>query len=132
MPMAIPKKVLVVDDEPNFLKLLSTRLRVMGYQVITVSDGKAALEKVRKEKLDAVLLDILMPKLDGLKTLREIRKTHKQLPVYFLTAFSNERRFEAARKLGASGFIVKTDDLGQAIRNITSSLSLASKYRPAR
>ena len=130
--MAVPKKVLVVDDEPNFLKLLSTRLRVKGYQVITAPDGEAALEKIRKDKPDAVLLDILMPKLDGLKTLREIRKTHKQLPVYVLTAFSNERRFGAAKRLGASGFIVKNDDLGQAIRNITSSLSLASKYRPVR
>ena len=130
--MAVPKKVLVVDDEPSFLEVLSTRLRAEGYRVITAPDGEAALKKIRKDKPDAVLLDILMPKLDGLKTLREIRKTHKRLPVYVLTAFSNEQRFGAAKKLGASGFIVKTDDLARAIRNVTSSLSLASRYRPVR
>ena len=130
--MAVPKKVLVVDDEPNFLKMLSVRLRAEGYEVITALDGEDALKKIKSDQPDAVLLDILMPKLDGLKTLREIRKTHKQLPVYVLTAFSNEQRFGAAKKLGASGFIVKTDNLGRAIRNVTSSLNLASKYRPTR
>ena len=124
------KKVLVVDDEPVFLEVLSTRLRAEGYRVITASDGEAALKKIRTEKPDAVLLDILMPKLDGLKTLRKIRQSRKRLPVYVLTAFSNEQRFGSAKKLGASGFIVKSDDLGRAIRNVTSSLSLASRYRP--
>lgn len=123
------KKVLLVDDEPDLIKLFKFRLEANGFEVVTAADGKEALEKIRKEKPDVVLLDIQMPKLDGLKVLREIRKTDKRLPVFMLTAFSDQARFEEASKLEASGFIVKTSDLQTEIENITSALRLSGKYR---
>ena len=126
------KKVLVVDDEAEFLNILRNRLEADGYEVVTASDGEEALQKVKSEKPDIVLLDIQMPKLDGLKTLEKIRKISKHLPVYMLTAFSNPERFELANKLNASGFLVKSGDLKRQIGDITSSLHLSSKFRPGK
>lgn len=131
-PEAVPlsRKVLVVDDEPGFVSLVRARLKAEGYEVIAAADGEEALLKVKDEKPDVVLMDILMPKLDGLKTLRRLRKLDKLLPVYMLTSFSSPERFEEAKKLGAAGFIVKSGDLKQQLERITGSLSLSQKFRP--
>lgn len=123
------KKILVVDDEPVFLDLLRIRLESKGYEVDTASSGKEALRKVRRERPDAVLLDILMPKVNGLDILKEIRSYDKRLPVFMVTAFSNEERFKLANKLNASGFIVKTSDLKDELKNIDTALRLVGKYK---
>ncbi|MFA6142907.1 MAG: response regulator [Candidatus Omnitrophota bacterium] len=123
------KKILVVDDEIEFLEMLRIRLEVSGFDVITATNGQDALEKINKEKPNAVLLDVLMPGIDGLGVLKKIRKTDKDLPVYIITAFSNEERFKVANKLGASGFIVKTVDLKKEIENITTALNLSDKFK---
>ncbi len=126
------KKILVVDDEPDFLKMVRARLEEDGHEVVVAADGEEALRKVKSEKPDVVLLDILMPRMDGLKVLRRIRQADRHLPVYMMTSFSTTERFGLAKKLGAAGFIVKTNDLKREIRNITSSIRLASKYRSPR
>ena len=63
-------KILVVDDEPNIVKLLQSRLENNGYSVIVAYDGQEALEKARKEKPDLILLDLMLPKIDGYKVCR--------------------------------------------------------------
>lgn len=126
------KKVLVVDDEQEFLGILSVRLEAEGYEVVTAMDGEEGLRKVKSEKPDVVLLDIQMPKQDGLKTLEKIRKFSKRLPVYMLTAFSNPERFKLAGKLSASGFLVKNGDLKRQVADIASSLRLSAKFHPGR
>ena len=123
------EKILVVDDEPDFLKVMKLRLEANNYEVITAGDGEEALEKIKQHQLKAVLLDILMPGFDGLKTLEIIRKQNKDLPVFIITAFCNEERFKQARELGASGFIVKANDLKKQIADITGLLRLSSKYK---
>lgn len=123
------RKVLVVDDEIDFLDLLRSRLEASGYSVITAMNGEDALDKVKKEKPDAVLLDILMPGLDGLDVLKRIRKEDERLPVFIITAFSNEERFRMANKFNASGFIIKTEDLQVEIGNITKTLDIADRYK---
>lgn len=125
------KKILVVDDEPDFLKLIKIRLEASGYDVVTVTDGKTALEKIKTENPSAVLLDILMPELDGLEVLKRIRQENKDLPVFIITAFSNEERFRMANKLNASGFIVKTSDLKDEIEHIDGVLRMSDKYKGA-
>lgn len=123
------KAILVVDDEPDFLNMIKIRLEANNYEVLTAMNGEEALSKIKGEKIDVVLLDILMPQLDGLETLKKIRQIKKDLPVFMITAFSNEERFELADKLNASGFIVKTGDLNKEIDNITGILNLADKYK---
>jgi CheY-like chemotaxis protein len=122
------KKILVVDDEPDFLEVIRVRLEANNYRVVTAVNGKEAMAKLKKEKPDAVLLDILMPKVDGLETLKKIRKQDENLPVFIITAFSNEERFKLARKFKASGFIRKTSSLQKEVENITTVLRMADKY----
>lgn len=126
------RKILVVDDEIDFLRVISMRLEANNYEVIAVQTGEEALEKIKSEKPAAVLLDILMPGIDGLEVLKRIRKIDEKLPVYIITAFSTEERFKVANKFGASGFIVKTDDLAKEVENITSALDMASKYHKSK
>ena len=123
------KKILVVDDEQDFLRVLKNRLESMDYEVVTASNGNMALAKIKTDKPDAVLLDIMMPIFDGIQTLKEIRKTDKNLPVFMLTASSDTKRFKSAKDLNASGFIIKTGDLKIEINNITNFLNLAAKYK---
>lgn len=123
------KKILVVDDEIDFLEIMKSRLEANGYDVAIVMNGNEAVEKVKAERPDAVLLDIMMPGIDGLDVLKEIRSDDEKLPVFMITAFSNEERFRIANKYNASGFIVKTDDLQAAINSITSALNIADRYR---
>lgn len=124
------KKILLVDDEPNFVELIKHRLQVNGYEVIAAADGKEALDILKKEKFDAVLLDIMMPQMDGLTALKMLRKQDKDLPVFMLTAHSDREQFKQANHLGASGFIVKTADLQKEIANISSFLRISDKYKP--
>ena len=123
------KKILIVDDEPDFTTMVKTRLESSGYSVISAADGKEGMEKIEAEKPDAVLLDILMPGIDGLKVLEKIRRKNKQLPIFMISAYSDEKRFKLAKKLNASGFIIKTGDLQKEVENITSILEVADKYK---
>lgn len=122
-------RVLVVDDEPDFLRMIQVRLESEHYEVVTAAGGREALELMKKSPPDAVLLDIMMPDMDGLEVLRKIRRFSKDLPVFMLTAFSDEKRFVAARKLNASGFVTKTDWMGEGMKNVTSALRLCARFQ---
>ena len=115
-------KILLVDDEPMFVEIIKARLEADGCEVITASDGKQAIDKITEDKPDAVLLDILMPVLDGMSALEMIRKKNKELPVYILTAFSTEDRIKEAKRVGASGFLVKDGELKKEIGDIVDKL----------
>ena len=81
-------KILIVDDEPDFAQLLKKRLEINGYEVIIAVNGNEGLEKIKIERPDVVLLDILMPEKDGYTMLREMRDDEliKNTPVIMLTA----------------------------------------------
>jgi len=123
------KKILLVDDEIDFLQLLKARLEANGYNVETAMNGKEALEKFQRKKPDALILDVMMPEINGLEVLREIRKEDQKIPIFIITAFSNEERFKAANQFNASGFIMKTSDLQSEIDNINVTLGIAEKYK---
>jgi len=115
-------KILLVDDEPMFLEMLKTRLEFLDCEVITASNGEEALDKIEKDNPHAVLLDILMPVLDGMATLEMIRKKDKNLPVFMLTAFSSQNRINKAKMLGATGFLFKDGELKIEIGDIVNQL----------
>ncbi|MCX5678034.1 MAG: response regulator [Candidatus Omnitrophica bacterium] len=121
--------ILIVDDEAEFVELMQMRLEANGYEVITANNGKAAIERVEKDKPDAILLDIMMPEIDGLSVLKEVRSKDAKLPVFIITAFSNEEKVKTASKLNASGFIVKTQDLGREVKNITAAIEIYEKFK---
>ncbi len=123
------RKILVVDDEIDFLEMIKLRLEANGYNVITAMNGNEALEKFAKEKPSAILLDILMPGMDGIDVLKKIRKENTNIPVFIITAFSNEERFKIANKFNASGFMFKTNDLQREIQNITSAINISKDFK---
>lgn len=123
------KKILVVDDEIDFLEFAKKRLEANGYDVVSASNGKEALSKVKSDKPDAVFLDILMPEINGIDVLKAIRAENERIPVFILTASSNEARFGTARKLNATGFVLKTDDLQGVINQLGDILKISEKYK---
>jgi len=105
------KRVLLVDDEDRIVNFLALKLKVSGYQVICASDGEKGLDLARTATPDIILLDIIMPGIDGLEVLRRLRK-FSDVPVIVLSA--KERISEEVFALGANGFMSKPfnpDDL---------------------
>lgn len=105
------KTILVVDDEKEICTVLSDNLYQEGYRVFTAYNGKKALELVKKEKPDLVLLDIRMPEMDGIEVLRRIKKMKKEIVVIILTAYGTLETARKAMKLGAYDYITKPFDL---------------------
>ena len=106
------KKILIVDDEPDILRLTSLRLRKLGYDVLTAADGKEALEATRNENPDLVLLDLLIPFMNGAEVCEQIKndKTLRHIPIILFTAHSDTMTTEKAKKLGAEDYIIKPFD----------------------
>ena len=96
------KYILVIDDDLGIRESLSLVLGDAGYQVDTVESGEQGIERVRNNNYDLVFLDIKMAGMDGIETLREIRKMGKKIPVYIITAFQKEyfRQLEGAMQDG--------------------------------
>ena len=125
------RKILIVDDEPDFVQLLKARLESDDYQVVTAANGKEGLERMKSEKPDVVLLDIMMPKINGLDVLKKMRVRDKSLPIFMLSGYADERRFKTALRHRASGFIIKSEGLQRQLRTIQAALSIATRYRSA-
>jgi two-component system alkaline phosphatase synthesis response regulator PhoP len=102
-------KILVVDDEVYILHILDFILGAESYEVITATNGDQALHKVRDEKPDLVILDIMMPKLDGYETCRMIKSdpATSQIPVILLTAKGREVDQRLGKEVGANDYITK-------------------------
>ena len=103
------KKILIVDDEPGIVRLLSMRLKIKGYEIFTAYDGKEAVEVAVKELPDLILLDIKMPQGGGIgafERLIQIDST-KEIPVIFMTAFPTKEIQIQVRKMGAKDCISK-------------------------
>jgi CheY-like chemotaxis protein len=107
-----PKKaVLAVDDDPMSLKLLAVTLNKEGYRVITAESGEDALEQIELEKPGLVLLDIMMPGINGIETLERIKAFDPDIPVAMVTAVWDEDEAKRAFKAGAYEYITKPVDI---------------------
>ena len=100
------KKALLVDDDEKLLKLLREYLEDYGFQVMTLADGSSVLQKIRTESPDVVILDIMLPKKDGLEVLKEIRMDHT-IPVIMLTAKGDDTDRIVGLELGADDYLPK-------------------------
>ena len=102
------EKVLAVDDNRVFLNLLEDILKRKGYEnILTSTSGREALELIKKETPDLVLLDMKMPEMNGIETLKEIRKTNADLKVIMLTAADSTDLEREVREIGVSDFLRK-------------------------
>ena len=101
------KKVLVVDDEQSIVTLLQYNLEQAGYYVLTANDGQTALELGLKEELDLIILDLMLPKLDGIEVCKHLRQQHVQTPILMLTAKDDEVDKVLGLELGADDYMTK-------------------------
>lgn len=100
------ERILVVDDETSIRRILETRLKMAGYEVLTAADGEEALDAYQKENPDLVVLDVMMPKLDGYGVTREIRKS-SDTPIIILTALGDVSERITGLELGADDYVIK-------------------------
>jgi len=103
------KKILIADDHSEVVELVRVTLERGDYEIVDASNGKEALKRVRLEKPDLVLLDVMMPKMDGFEVCRKLKKDPqtKEIPIIMLTAKAQEVEKEKGREVGASDYITK-------------------------
>jgi DNA-binding NtrC family response regulator len=107
------EKVLLVDDEKDFLDVMSERIEARGMDVTTADSAEKALKDVESGGFDAIILDLMMPGMDGLETLKAIKKKNPDLQVILLTGHATVEKGIEAMKLGAMDFLEKPADLNK-------------------
>ncbi len=103
------KRILVVDDEEDLVVIISKALRYKGYEVITANDGQEGLEKAKTQKPDLIVLDLMLPKMNGYKVCGLLKKDTKyaKIPVILLTAKADAENIELGEKIGADAYMTK-------------------------
>ncbi len=119
------KKILVVDDEPDVNSLLTLILKTQGYEVISAADGQEALEKARAEDPDLILLDVMLPKMDGYKVARMLKfdEKYSHIPIVMLTAKIQEKYKQMGLETGASMYITKPFEPSDIIEKVKQFLA---------
>ncbi len=119
--MAQKKSILIVDDEISIRETLKMLLKP-NYDVRTAVDGREALQSIQKDKIDLVLLDLIMPGLSGIDVLQQIRKNDPDIEVIIITAYGTPQSVQEAMRYGAGDFITKPFDIPNLIDRINKSL----------
>ncbi len=121
------KVILVVEDDPKDLKLIRDLLQVSGYKTIEAAGGEQGIELAKAKKPDLILMDIMMPKVDGYTACREIKmdKATKAIPVVMLTSLGYELNKELGRDMGADGYMTKPVDRQKLLDVISRFLPTA-------
>jgi two-component system alkaline phosphatase synthesis response regulator PhoP len=119
------KKILVVDDEVDLAKAISFSLTAEGYTVLVSHNGEDALNQARKENPDLILLDIMLPKLDGYKVCRLLKfdERYKHIPILMLTAKTQEKDKIVGMETGANEYITKPFDVDELTEKIKAYLN---------
>jgi DNA-binding response OmpR family regulator len=129
-PAKIPRyNVLVVDDEEAVRKLVATLMSRRGHQCFQARDGVDALSKAKTIKFDAIITDIVMPKMDGISLTKEVLMLNPGLPIMIMTAFKNDFTPVVAKAAGASGIIVKPFSLMEFYAQFDKMMSDDGKGR---
>jgi len=107
--MSINKKILIVEDDEFLLSMYSTKFEIEGYEVIMASDGEMGYDKAQKEKPGIILLDIMLPNMDGFDVLKKLKANRETnaIPVILLTNLSQKQDVEQGLSLGADDYLVK-------------------------
>jgi DNA-binding response OmpR family regulator len=114
-------KILIVDDEPNILLSLEFLFKKEGYKVFIARDGEEAMDIIEASDPELVILDIMMPKVDGYEVCRYLKKNHKDVKVIFLTAKSKHQDIQKGMDLGADLYLTKpfsTKDLVSKVKTL--------------
>ena len=120
------KKILFIEDEPALQNALSTTLEGGGYTLLSALDGEIGLQTAQREKPDLILLDLVLPKIDGFEVLKKLKENHEMenIPVIILSNLEGSIDVERALELGAKTYLVKTnyklEEVVEKIKNILS------------
>jgi DNA-binding NtrC family response regulator len=125
----MPTKVLIVDDEKDFLDIMAERMSARSMDVSTATSAEKALKMVLKKDYDAVIMDLMMPEMDGFKALKLFRETRPDVPIILLTGDVTADKCSEAIKLGALDVIEKPADLNLLTQKIKDAK--ARKSNPA-
>ena len=120
-------KVLIVDDEKDFLDIMAERMDARGMEVSTATSAENALKMVQKESYDAVIMDLMMPEMDGFKALKLFKETKPEVAIILLTANVPEEKCIEAIKLGAMDVIEKPADLNLLTQKIEEAKAMKLK-----
>ena len=118
------KRILIVDDEPRYLRLLEANLRTEGYEVVTAADGAQAVDVFSNQPIDLVLMDVMMPKLDGFGATQRIRE-FSNVPIIMLTAKGEEIHRVRGLDLGADDYLVKPFSATELLARVRAVLRRA-------
>ncbi|MEN3086677.1 response regulator YycF [Lacticaseibacillus paracasei] len=124
------KKILVVDDEKPISDIVKFNLDKEGYDVVTAYDGEEALKKVEAESPDLILLDLMLPKIDGLEVARQIRKEH-DTPIIMLTAKDSEIDKVLGLELGADDYVTKPFSNRELVARVKANLRRTASFNAA-
>ena len=120
-----PKKILVVDDEVDLLETIRFPLEIEGYNVLVAYNGEEALNQARKENPDLILLDLMLPKLDGYKVCRLLKfdERYKHIPILMLTAKTQEKDKVLGMETGADEYITKPFEMDYLMEKVKAYLN---------
>ncbi|MDD5127540.1 MAG: response regulator transcription factor [Dehalococcoidales bacterium] len=122
--------ILVVDDDPAILRLLCTNLKARGYQVSTAADGEECLKLAESNFVDLIILDIMMPRLDGVEVCRRIR-TWSNVPIVVLSARGDEKDKVKCLELGADDYLTKPFGIAELMARVNTALRHSGSARTA-
>jgi len=119
------KKILIIDDEDDFVKALTVRLNSAGYDVISAHDGIEGLNIARNNEPDLILLDLMIPKMNGYKVARFLKfdESYKQIPIIMLTARAEEEDKKLGKETGADMYITKPFDNVELLKSISELIT---------
>jgi len=120
-----PKKILIVDDEMDLVETLRFPLEMEGYNVLVSYNGEDGLHQARKEKPNLILLDLMLPKLDGYKVCRLLKfdERYKHIPILMLTAKTQERDKTMGMETGANEYLTKPFEMDDLLKKVKSYLT---------
>ena len=119
------KRILIADDDPVILRLIQVNLELEGYEVITANNGEEAVAQAKAEKPDLVILDIMMPRLDGYQACEQLKSWDdtKDIPVIFLSAKAQQGDIEKGRSFGVAAYLTKPFDPTELLEVVEQHLS---------
>ena len=114
------KKILIVDDEPDILKVVTFRVKKLEYEVVTATNGQEALDLIQKEEPDLILLDIELPVMNGYEVCQRVKTNEKlkHIPIIFLTASSASKIAEKVKEFNADDYLIKPFDSEELLKKI--------------
>ena len=120
------KRILIVEDEPKNLKLFRDLLQKFGFETIEATDGEQGVELAKTTEPDLILMDIMMPKMDGLEATRIIKAQPncRQIPIIALTSYAMKGDRERAIEAGCDGYITKPVDIRELMKSIEQTIGL--------